>query len=59
MRERKYKRGEVGKRLSYTRLTIPEENETLLVSSYGNIVLESLKTRNEFYAELRANELER
>lgn len=59
MRERKYKRGEVGKRFSYTRLTIPEENETLLVSSYGNIVLESLKTRNEFYAELRVNELER
>ena len=43
----------MGKRFSYKRLTIPEENKTLLVSSYGNIVLESLKTRNEFYAELR------
>lgn len=59
MKERKYKRGEVGKQLSYTRLTIPEENKKLLVSSYGNIGLESLETRNEFYAELRANELER
>ena len=47
-RERKYKRGEVGERFSYARLTIPEENKTLLVSSYDNIGLESLKTRKDY-----------